>query len=356
MDKAVLDRRRPGSSTARASTTWSTRSPSTSSGAGCPWSSATAGSRTSSVTKGAVEEVLIALCTSQPRTARGRCSLTDALRAHSTRSSRSTTSAGLRVLAVAIRAIDRRRTNEPTVARRDEERMTLVGFLAFLDPPKAPTPPGPGLRRAGHHRGQGDHRRQRARRARSAAKWVSRSHRGRRRDIDGLDDARAGRARPTTVFAKVNPAPEGPDRRALQADGHTVGFLGDGINDAPALRAADVGISVDTAVDIAKESADIILLEKDLTVLEQGVIEGRDHLRQHDQVHQDDRPVPTSATSSRCWWRAPFSRSRRCSRCSSWCRTSLYAPRELATPVGRRRRGVPAQAAQVGRQRASAAS
>ncbi|MFJ2736956.1 MULTISPECIES: HAD-IC family P-type ATPase [unclassified Streptomyces] len=90
--------------------------------------------------------------------------------------------------------------------------------------------------------------------------------------IDGLDDGRLTElvAR-TTVFAKVNPAQKARIVRALQHDDHTVGFLGDGINDAAALREADVGISVDTAVDIAKESADIILLEKDLTVLEQGI-------------------------------------------------------------------------------------
>ena len=74
--------------------------------------------------------------------------------------------------------------------------------------------------------------------------------------------------------------------------------MGDGINDAPALKAADVGISVDTAVDIAKESADIILLEKSLLVLEEGVLEGRQGVRQHYQIHQDGRPAPTSATCS----------------------------------------------------------
>ena len=78
-----------------------------------------------------------------------------------------------------------------------------------------------------------------------------------------------------TLFARVSPAHKQRIIRALQARGHTVGFMGDGINDAPALRAADVGISVDTAVDIAKESADMILLEKSLMVLEEGVLEGR---------------------------------------------------------------------------------
>ena len=78
-----------------------------------------------------------------------------------------------------------------------------------------------------------------------------------------------------TVFAKLNPAQKERVVRALHARNHVVGFLGDGINDSPGLKAADVGISVDTAVDIAKESADIILLEKSLLVLHEGVTEGR---------------------------------------------------------------------------------
>ena len=79
----------------------------------------------------------------------------------------------------------------------------------------------------------------------------------------------------TTVFAKLSPAQKERIVRALHRNGHVVGFLGDGINDSPALKAADVGISVDTAVDIAKESADIILLEKSLMILQEGVSEGR---------------------------------------------------------------------------------
>ena len=82
-------------------------------------------------------------------------------------------------------------------------------------------------------------------------------------------------AEKTTLFARLSPAHKQRIIRALQSKGHVVGFLGDGINDSPALRAADVGISVDTAVDIAKEAADIILLEKSLLVLEEGVLEGR---------------------------------------------------------------------------------
>ncbi len=96
------------------------------------------------------------------------------------------------------------------------------------------------------------------------------------KDIEALDDAALDAlvAR-VTVFAKMSPLQKAQVVRSLQRQGHTVGFLGDGINDAPALHDADVGISVDTATDIAKESADIILLEKNLMVLEEGVLEGR---------------------------------------------------------------------------------
>ena len=95
-------------------------------------------------------------------------------------------------------------------------------------------------------------------------------------DIENMSDERlADVAGEAAVFAKLSPEQKARVIRALHLKNHVVGFLGDGINDGPALKAADVGISVDTAVDIAKESADIILLEKSLMVLEEGVIEGR---------------------------------------------------------------------------------
>ena len=95
-------------------------------------------------------------------------------------------------------------------------------------------------------------------------------------DIEKLSDAElAEAAQKATLFARLSPAHKERVIRILRGQGHVVGFMGDGINDAPALRAADVGISVDTATDIAKESADLILLEKDLMVLDEGVIEGR---------------------------------------------------------------------------------
>ncbi|VEA93906.1 magnesium-translocating P-type ATPase [Yersinia pseudotuberculosis] len=97
------------------------------------------------------------------------------------------------------------------------------------------------------------------------------------RDIEAMDEATLAReVELRTVFTKLTPLQKSRVLKMLQSNGHTVGFLGDGINDAPALRDADVGISVDTGTDIAKESADIILLEKDLMVLEAGVIKGRE--------------------------------------------------------------------------------
>ncbi|MFM7155812.1 MAG: HAD-IC family P-type ATPase, partial [Bacteroidota bacterium] len=95
-------------------------------------------------------------------------------------------------------------------------------------------------------------------------------------DLEQMDDeSLKARLPQTSIFSKINPLQKARIVQLLRDSGHTTGFMGDGINDAPALKAADVGISVDTAVDIAKESADIILLAKDLTVLERGVITGR---------------------------------------------------------------------------------
>ncbi|MFD6114124.1 magnesium-translocating P-type ATPase [Streptomyces yangpuensis] len=224
------------------------------------------------ITKGAVEEVL-ALCTHM--TDRGeRVELTEQLRWHVTRIAEDNNRRGLRVLAVATRTITDPRD---TYGVADEDRLTLVGFLAFLDPPKADAARA---LEALADKGitvkvvTGDNELVAARVCADVGIDVGTVVLG--PATDALDDAelRALAAR-TTVFAKVNPVQKARIVRALRADGHTVGFLGDGINDAAALRDADVGISVDTAVDIARESADIILLEKDLTVLEQGVLQGR---------------------------------------------------------------------------------
>ena len=89
------------------------------------------------------------------------------------------------------------------------------------------------------------------------------------------------------MFARVTPVQKDRIINLLKSNGHVVGFMGDGINDAPSLKTSDVGVSVNNAVDVAKEAADIILLENDLTVLAQGVIEGRKTFAQHHEVRDD---------------------------------------------------------------------
>ena len=181
---------------------------------------------------------------------------------------------GLRVLVVAVR---RQPAQAHAYGVADEEGLVAVGCLAFLDPPKDSAATAI---RALHQHGvavkviTGDNEAVTRKICREVGLDVGESVQG--RDIESLDDAALDAlvAR-VTVFAKMSPLQKARVVRSLQRLGHTVGFLGDGINDAPALHDADVGITVDTATDIAKESADIILLEKNLMVLEEGVLEGR---------------------------------------------------------------------------------
>jgi len=159
----------------------------------------------------------------------------------------------------------------------DESDLVAVGCLAFLDPPKDSAATAIAALR--HHGVEvkvitGDNEAVTRKICREVGLDVEHSAQG--KHIEPLDDAELDElVKRTTVFAKMSPLQKARVVKSLQRQGHTVGFLGDGINDAPALREADVGISVDTATDIAKESADIILLEKNLMVLEEGVIEGR---------------------------------------------------------------------------------
>jgi Mg2+-importing ATPase len=180
---------------------------------------------------------------------------------------------GFRVLAVAVKELAGKRA----CSKDDEHDLVLKGYVAFLDPPKRTAATAiEALRKHGVTvkilTGDND--------------LISRKV---CKDVGLLpdpmllgdavekmsDDELAIAAETTTLFARLSPAHKQRIVRALCGKGHVVGFMGDGINDSPALRAADIGISVDTAADIAKESADLILLEKDLMVLEGGVIEGR---------------------------------------------------------------------------------
>ena len=180
---------------------------------------------------------------------------------------------GFRVLAVATRKVDKK----AAYAKADEAELVLTGYLAFLDPPKDTAAKAiTVLRQQGITvkvlTGDNDlvTRKVCTEVGINAEKILLGSQ------VETMTDPQlAESVENTDVFARLSPAHKQRIVQALQRKGHVVGFMGDGINDAPALRAADVGISVDNAVDIAKESADVILLEKNLMVLEEGVVEGR---------------------------------------------------------------------------------
>ena len=181
---------------------------------------------------------------------------------------------GLRVLLVAIKEYDERPL---TYSVGDETRMILTGFIGFLDPAKPSARPSiEALHKLGIELKvlTGDNETVTKKICHDVGIPVNNILLG--NDLEQLnDESLTKRLDDTSIFAKLSPAQKSRVVKLLQAKGHTVGFMGDGINDAGALRDADVGISVDSAVDIAKESADIILLEKDLMVLRKGVIYGR---------------------------------------------------------------------------------
>lgn len=183
---------------------------------------------------------------------------------------------GFRVIAIAYKEMPGA-PDKPIYAVKDESDLTLLGFLAFLDPPKETATEA--LKRLKELNVDvkiltGDSKIITAYICNKVGISVDTMLLG--ADIEGMDESQlAAAAKQTTVFAKLAPAHKERIIRALQANGHVTGFMGDGINDAPALKAADVGISVNSAVDIAKESSDIILLENSLLVLEQGVLAGR---------------------------------------------------------------------------------
>jgi Mg2+-importing ATPase len=186
---------------------------------------------------------------------------------------------GFRVLAVASKEMPARSAaaGATPYSKSDETDLILNGYVAFLDPPKDTARAA--IEALGGHGVQvkvvtGDNDLVARKVCKDVGIPTDSVLLG--NDVEAMTDAQLAEAADrATLFARVSPAHKRRIIAALQSRGHTVGFLGDGINDAPALRSADVGVSVDSAVDIAKESADMILLEKSLLVLEQGVIEGR---------------------------------------------------------------------------------
>jgi Mg2+-importing ATPase len=224
------------------------------------------------ITKGAIEEMLA--ISTKTENGENTAPLCDDLRKKIINTCYDLNEKGMRVLGLARKPLN---TNSTALSVADENDMIFVGYLAFLDPPKDS--------------------------ARAAIKALSEfgvrvkvltgdndavtvtvcknvgldiKHILLGSQIEEMsDDALSKAVEEIDVFAKLSPNQKARIVTTLRKNGHTVGFMGDGINDATAMKAADVGISVDTAVDIAKESANIILLEKDLMVLQEGVVEGR---------------------------------------------------------------------------------
>ena len=228
--------------------------------------------KTQLVTKGAVEEML--QCCAWAECGGRVLPLEEGVRQRVLAKAGELNSQGMRVIAVA------QKTNPSPAGQfsvEDERGMVLLGFLALLDPPKATAQAAiQALQEYGVSVKilTGDNEKVTQTICRQVGLPVERILLG--TDLESLDDQTLGRlAEDITVFAKLSPEQKARVVRILREKGHTVGYMGDGINDAAAMKAADVGVSVDTAVDIAKETASVVLLEKDLMVLEQGVLEGR---------------------------------------------------------------------------------
>lgn len=224
------------------------------------------------ITKGAIDEVL-SICTYAEFNGEVH-ELTDELRKKATTISEQMNKEGMRVLAVAQKSFINK---DRDFATEDEREMVLIGYLAFLDPPK---PSASEAIQQLHDNGvevkilSGDN--DAIVRTIGRQVGIDTSYALTGAEVEQMSDEELKAIiRKVTLFSKLTPLQKMHIITLLQELGNTVGFLGDGINDASALRQSDIGISVDSAVDIAKESADIILLEKDLMVLEDGVLEGR---------------------------------------------------------------------------------
>jgi len=200
--------------------------------------------------------------------------MTDEIKSNIIQKAREMNEEGMRVLLLAVKEFDERPL---TYSISDEQDLVLTGFIGFLDPAKPTAKPSiEALQKLGISIKvlTGDNEIVTQKICNDVGIPVTNIILG--NDMELMtDDELGSRVNDVSVFAKLSPMQKSRVIKALQAKNHTVGFMGDGINDAAALKDADVGISVDTAVDIAKESADIILLEKDLMVLRKGVIYGR---------------------------------------------------------------------------------
>ena len=212
---------------------------------------------------------------------------------------------GFRVLAVAIKEL----AGKTSCTKEDEHDLVLKGYVAFLDPPK---PTAATAIEALHKHGvvvkilTGDNDLISRKVCRDVGLLADPMLLG--DEVETMSDIElAEAAEQTTLFAAL-PAHKQRIVRVLRSKGHVVGFMGDGINDSPALRAADIGISVDTAADIAKESADLILLQKDLMVLK--AVSSRAGKSSPTFSNTSGwEPAPTLEICSACWEQVPFCHS-----------------------------------------------
>ena len=226
----------------------------------------------SMVTKGALEEMLA--ISSHVEYKKRITELTEEIRQEILAEVAQLNEQGLRVLGVSYKS-DLEEDYDYEV--KDESNMILTGYLAFLDPPKSSA--APAIETLAEYGVAtkiltGDNHKVTQAVCEKVGLDVDNILLG--VEVDALSDEELSQAvEHTTVFAKLSPDQKARIILQLKANGHKVGYMGDGINDAPSMKVADVGISVDTAVDIAKETADVILLDKDLMVLEKGLVEGR---------------------------------------------------------------------------------
>ena len=224
------------------------------------------------ITKGAIEEILN-MCTNVEYNG-NKIAITSKIRDNIINISKSLNKNGMRVIGVCSKKLD---TSETNISIQDESNMTFLGFIGFLDPPKESAKQA--IKRLNNARIRvivltGDN--QYVTQAICEKVGISTKKIVLGNKLDTMEDSAVLRLlRNTNIFVKLSPIQKARIIRLLRQSGNIVGYMGDGINDSPSLVNAEVGISVDTAVDIAKETADIILLEKDLNVLIDGVIEGR---------------------------------------------------------------------------------
>ena len=226
----------------------------------------------SMVTKGALEEMLA--ISSHVEYKKRITELTEEIRQEILAEVAQLNEQGLRVLGVSYKS---NLEEDYDYEVKDESNMILTGYLAFLDPPKSSAAPAIEILAEYGVATKiltGDNDKVTQAVCEKVGLDVDNILLG--VEVDALSDEELSQAvEHTTVFAKLSPDQKARIILQLKANGHKVGYMGDGINDAPSMKVADVGISVDTAVDIAKETADVILLDKDLMVLEKGLVEGR---------------------------------------------------------------------------------